>query len=182
MKKDIMYQLSYKEFKELFDTYYPSLCLFANKYIKNVEISKDIVQEVFIKVWENKVSFLSSTTVKSYFYIAVKNKSLDYLKSNYHLSTDICTIKHIEKIETESYFLREVVIIETSKILDDAINTLPYKCSQIIKLSLNEYSNKEIATKLSITINTVKTQKKIAYQKLRPLLKGSFFLIAIILN
>lgn len=177
-----MCQLSYKEYKELFDTFYPSLCLFANKYVKNVEISQDIVQEIFIKVWENKISFLSPSTVKSYFYTSVKNKSLDYLKSNYHLRTDICTIKHIEKMETETYLLREVVIIEASKIINDAINTLPYKCAQIIKLSLNEYSNKEIAAKLSITINTVKTQKKIAYQKLRPILKGSFIIIAFIFN
>jgi RNA polymerase sigma-70 factor (ECF subfamily) len=153
------------------------LCVFANKYLDNLDTSKDIVQEVFIKIWEDKVSFQNENTIKSYLYTSVKNKSLDYLKSKQYKSTDNHSTKEIEKLETESFFLSEVVISETSVIIENAINTLPNKCAQIIRLSIKEYTNSEIAQELSISINTVKAQKRIAYQRLRPLLKEHFILI-----
>ena len=177
-----MHILTLKEYKYLFDTLYASLCIFANKYLNNLDTSKDIVQDVFIKVWEDKIGFQNENTIKSFLYTAVKNKSLDYLKSKQYKSTYNLPIEKLEKLDTESFFLREVVIVETSNIIDKAINSLPNKCAQIIRLSIKEYSNKEIAEELSISVNTVKAQKKIAYQKLRPLLKDYFILIAYIFN
>ncbi len=182
MNENEMYVLTLKEYKNLFDTLYTSLCVFANKYLDNLDTSKDIVQEVFIKIWEDKVSFQNENTIKSYLYTSVKNKSLDYLKSKQYKSTDNHSAKEIEKLETESFFLSEVVISETSAIIENAINTLPNKCAQIIRLSIKEYTNSEIAQELSISINTVKAQKRIAYQKLRPILKEHFILILYIFN
>lgn len=173
------YQLSAKEYKTIFDELFPSLCFFANKYMVDLETSKDIVQEVFIKVWEKNTAFKSRESVKSYLYISVRNKALDVLKSvnyrNTHLQKD-----DIEKLKSESFFLREVVVAEVDKIVRKAVNTLPKKCARIIKLSLNGLTNTEIAQELQISINTIKAQKRIAYQKLRPLLKDYYLLIAFI--
>jgi len=177
-----MYQLTLKEYKNLFDTSYTTLCLFSNTYINNIETSKDVVQEVFIKIWENKVTFKNEHTIKSYLYTAVKNKSLDLLKSKRYKSTDHVSAEELEKLETEPFFLREVVILETSNIIEKAITTLPTKCAEIMKLSVQGYSNSEIATELGISINTVKTQKKIAYKKLKPLLKEYLLLLAYLFN
>lgn len=177
-----MYQLTVKEYKNLFNKLYASLCLFSNKYLNNLEASKDIVQDVFIKIWEDKVEFKNPNTIKSYLYTSVKNKSLDYLKSKRYKSTEHFSKEEMEKIEREPFFLREVVIIETSNIIENAINTLPNRCGQIIRLSIKGFTNAEIATELDISINTVKAQKKIAYKKLKPLLKDYFILIAYIFN
>lgn len=175
-----MYKLTLKEYKSLFDKLYTSLCLFSNSYLKNLEVSKDIVQEVFIKIWEDKIEFQNENTIKSFLYTAVKNKSLDFLKSKYVKTTEHFSIIEMEKLETEPFFLREVVILETSSIIENAINTLPNKCAQIIKLSIKDYTNAEIAEELGISVNTVKTQKKIGYKRLKPLLKDYFILIAFI--
>ncbi|WP_372793418.1 RNA polymerase sigma-70 factor [Lutibacter sp.] len=175
-----MYKLTLKEYKSLFDKLYTSLCLFANSYLKNLEVSKDIVQEVFIKIWEDKIEFQNENTIKSYLYTSVKNKSLDYLKSKYVKTTEHFSISEMEKLETEPFFLREMVILETSSIIENAINTLPNKCAQIIKLSIKDFTNAEIAEELGISVNTVKTQKKIGYKRLKPLLKDYFILIAFI--
>ncbi|MBJ6369602.1 RNA polymerase sigma-70 factor [Snuella sedimenti] len=177
-----MYKLTLKEYEGLFNKLYTSLCLFSNKYVTDLEASKDIVQDVFIKVWEDKIEFKNEHTIKSYLYTSVKNKSLDYLKSTRHKSTDRLAINDIEKIEKRSFFLREVVIIETSSIIDKAINSLPSKCAQIIRLSIKEFTNVQIAEELGVSINTVKTQKKIAYKKLKPLLKDYFTLIAFVFD
>lgn len=185
MPKNKTYQLTLKEYKSLFNKLYKSLCLFANTYLNDIEVSKDIVQEVFIKIWENKIGFKSETNIKSYLYTSVKNRSLDYLKSKSHKATEKLTSSQVEtlkSLETESVFLREVVISETSLIIENAINTLPNKCAQIIRLSIKDLSNSDIASELNVSINTVKTQKKIAYKKLKPLLKDYFILIAYIFN
>lgn len=84
----------------------------------------------------------------------------------------------MEELESETFFLREVVVVEASDIIENAINTLPKKCASIIRLSAKGLTNANIAEKLGLTINTIKTQKKIAYKRLKPILKEHFILIA----
>ena len=176
------YKLSLKDYNSLFNRLYKHLCLFANKYVENLEVSKDIVQDVFVKIWEDKIEFKNENSIKSYLYTSVKNKSLDFLKSKHYKSTDLLSIRKIEKLESEPFFLREVVILETSIIIEKAINTLPNKCAKIIRLNLKGLTNLKIANELELSINTIKAQKKIAYKRLKSLLKGHFVFIAFIFN
>ncbi|GAA4305382.1 RNA polymerase sigma-70 factor [Aestuariibaculum suncheonense] len=177
-----MHSISLKEFKEYFDNQYMSLCLFANKYIGDLELAKDIVQDVFVKIWEDKITFKNENNIKTYLYASVKNKCLDYLKSKMYKSTAQLSDKDIQKMETEPFFLREVALVETSKIIHQAIETLPKKCAEILLLSIQEYSNQDIATELNISVNTVKAQKKIAYKKLKPILKEYFLFLVFALE
>lgn len=176
------YELNLKEYKILFDKHYNSLCLFANKYVEDLDVSKDIVQDVFIRIWEKKIEFQTETTVKAYLYTSIKNKSLDFLKSKHVKKIDKYAITELEKLENEVTFLSEVVISESSSLIENAINTLPNKCAQIIRLSIKSLSNAEIAEELSISVNTVKAQKKIAYKRLKPILKNYFSIIAFVFD
>ena len=179
------YKLTLKEYKSFFNKLYTSLCLFSNKYVEDIEMSKDIVQEVFIKVWEDQIEFKSENNVKSYLYTSVKNKSLDYLKSKVFRSTSRLSkikLEKIEELESDAFFFREVVLSESSNFIENAVNTLPNKCAQIIKLSIKGLSNAEIADELDLSINTIKTQKKIAYKRLKPLLKNYFIFILYIFD
>ncbi|MEI6866675.1 RNA polymerase sigma-70 factor [Flavicella sp.] len=182
MKKTYLHHLSAKEYKNSFNVLYKSLCLFAYKYVDNLEVSKDLVQDLFIKIWEDKIEFKNKDNVKSYLYTSVKNRSLDYLKSKRYKSTYCFSSIKMEQLETESFFMREVVVSETTAIIEKAINTLPNKCAQIIRLSVNNFTNIEIAKNLNISINTVKTQKRIAYKRLKPILKEHFILLIFIFN
>ena len=175
-----MYKLTLKEYESLFDKLYLSLCLFSNNFVDNLDIAKDLVQEVFIKIWEDKIEFENENYIKSYLYTSVRNKSLDHLKSKRYKSTSTITENEMERLESQTFFLREVVVLEASSIIESAINTLPKKCASIIRLSIKEFTNAQIAKELGVSINTVKTQKKIAYKRLRPLLKDYFILIAFI--
>lgn len=69
------------DYNTLFKSLYPALCVFAYKYLNNLETSKDIVQEVFIKVWEDKTTFQDENHITGYFYKTVRNKCLNHLKS-----------------------------------------------------------------------------------------------------
>lgn len=176
-KKEV-HTLSLKAYKNVFDSLYTSLCVFAKSYVNNLDVAKDLVQDVFIKVWEDKIEFKNELAVKSYLYTSVKNRSLDFLKSNRFKVTDHMSVIELDELNKESFYLKEVVIEEASSRIEEAINTLPNKCAQILRLSIKEFTNVEIAKELEISVNTVKTQKKIAYKRLRPLLKDYYVLLA----
>lgn len=177
-----MHKLTTKEYKAVFDDLYGSLCLFANKYVENIDIAKDIVQEVFIKIWEDKIEFANQNNIKSYLYTSVKNRALNSLnKVEFKLTQTLGNEEFIES-DFDPFFVNEVLISEASILINSAIETLPNKCAQIIKLSIKGMSNSEIAEELHLSINTIKAQKKIAYKKLKPLLKEHFILIAFIFD
>lgn len=178
MKQVGSYQISKKEYKVLFDTYYSPLCNFANKYLSDYDACKDVVQEVFIKLWNTQLRFKNENSLKPYLYKAVKNKALDVIKSKAYSSKRPLSETELWVLESDSYFTREVILEESSRRIQVAVNSLPFKCKQIIDLSINGYKNDEISKELSISINTVKAQKRIAYGKLRVLLKGAYFLLA----
>ena len=174
--------LDINEFKLLYKALYPSLCLFAKSYLSDLQVSKDVVQEVFVKIWEKEIHFNEINSAKSYLYTAVKNKCLDVLKSKYVRVMDMqSTIEEFEWLESDRFFYKEIIHSETSTLIEKAMNSLPYKCGQIIKLSLKNYSNQEIADSLSLSINTVKAQKKIAYKKMRPLLKEHYHFLLLVI-
>ena len=173
--------ISEEVYKKLFDTFYTSLCLFSTKFTNNVEISKDLVQEVFIKIWREQIPLDSNDSAKAFLYTAVRNKSLDFIKTKEFKSKSQWNSALYDIISSEDYFEKQTVIEETARLVDQAISTLPHKCKSIIHLSLKGLENKQISEELSISLNTVKTQKRIAYQKLRPLLKGACACLAIML-
>lgn len=167
MSKDKLLPMTIEGYKSLFDTLYPPLCLFANKYLNDMDASKDVVQDVFIKVWEQKIPYPNFYAIKSFLYTSVKNRCLDYLKSTYHRSVMPSSDMDFDQLHTEEFFLTQLTIIDTYSQLEIAIKTLPNKCERVVRLSLKAYTNKEIAEEMSISKNTVKSQKRIAYEKLR---------------
>lgn len=179
MSKGSQHPMSLEGYKSLFDTLYPSLCLFANKYLDDMDISKDMVQEVFITIWEKKPQFKSPNAIKSYFYNAVKNRCLDFLKSKYVKNFGQAIPENIEKVQTEDYFLSQITTIEVYSQLHKAIESLPEKMGKVVKLYLNNYSTNDIAEELSVTASTVRTQKGAALQKLRKALGDLYLIISL---
>ncbi len=171
------YRISSGDFNLLFNTLFAPLSLFANKFVNDIEVSKDIVQEVFVQVWNKKIEFSDELVVKSYLYSSVKNKSLDYLKSKHFKVKSDIKIEELKKVEANSFFLREVMLSETYEIIAAALERLPLKSKEVTKLSVLGLSNQQIAEELLISVNTVKTQKRIAYQKLRTILKKDYLQI-----
>lgn len=164
------YELSLKDYKKIFDGLYPQLCVFAYKYLNNLDMSKDMVQDVFIKVWEDDIFFQNENHATSFFYKAVKNKCLNYLKSKHYKTTERLELEKLVEYESDEFFMAEAVVVETTVIIKKAINKLPNKAAEVIRLSIKDYTNNEIAEKLSISVNTVKDHKKVAYRKLREVL------------
>lgn len=165
-----------QEFEHLFERYYTSLCVFAVQYIDSEAGAKDIVQECFVKLWQQRGSITYLHQAKSFLYTSVKNKALNELSHNHVVQQYIA--KETEK-KTETFFFDKMVEEETYRILTEAIDMLPPRMCQIMKLALEGKSNPEIAEALSVSADNVHTLKKKAYVKLRTYLKGHYYLLFI---
>ncbi len=145
-----------KVFDLVFTYYYTGLCAFANTIVNDRSAAEDIVQDIFVKFWNDCEVIEISGSLKSYFFSSVRNRSLDYLKhQNVHS-------KYIEErafLDSNSTNIPEFTEEEMLKLLEQKIRTLPPRCREIFILSRFEgLKNREIGNKLSISKRTVEIQ------------------------
>ena len=155
-------------FKYFFAIYYDDLCNFVNSYLRDETLSEDIVQSIFIYLWENRDSLPSNSSIKAYLYTATKNKSLNHLRNekNKH-RIEGALFAQTESFSDESAD-RYLEFEELKTILSRAVEVLPTQCKTIYQLSRDEgLSQKEIAEKLGITMKTVENQMTIAIRKIK---------------
>ncbi|NDV59590.1 RNA polymerase sigma-70 factor [Bacteroides sp. 519] len=167
------------EYRKVFDGFYVSLCLFANKYVENEAMSADIVQDCFVKLWQIRREFFFLHQVKSFLYTSVRNRALNEIEHSKIVN------EYAEKIIKKSkdgFFHDNIIEEETYRTLTKAIDQLPNQMRAIMYLALEGNSNNEIAEKLTVSIDTVKSLKKIAYKKLRILLKDYYYLLPLIID
>jgi RNA polymerase sigma-70 factor (ECF subfamily) len=153
-----------KAFSELFDKYYSALCMFANKYLQDMDLSRSLVQQVFIDLWMKRQKIAISTSVKSYLYTTVKNRCIDVLRKS-KATTEIS--ESVENLR-QTPFHDLIEEAELNDRINASINQLPEKCSEVFLLCRFEglkYS--EIAEKLGVSVKTVEMQMGIALKKLR---------------
>lgn len=165
-----------QSFKELFNDYYPMLCVFAEKYHKNPAVCKDVSQEAFLKYWENRENFTEIRPVKSYLYTVTKNSLLNIIKKEKLSDSN----GEITNLDSDIYFRDNLVEQETYYIVRKAVEHLPDQMKNIIKLSMRGIKNPEIATQLNISVNTVHSLKKRAYKKLREELIELYYVLLFI--
>lgn len=154
-----------KVFKNLFDTYFNALCSFAYKYIPDINTVQDLVQESFIALWHKHQEIDNENIAKAFLYTTVRNKCLNYLKHESVVQKHESSL--ILELESEQFFQNHIIEEEVFNQLHNEIKKLPEAAKEIMFLALNGLKNQEIADELSISVNTVKTQKKIAYAKLK---------------
>lgn len=164
-------------FEQFYKDFFPSLCVFAAKYLQDEEISQDIVQDAFLYFWKKNIHFWSNTSAKSYLFKYVKNRSLNYIRDRHLENKEIIADK-----ETDVYFRDMIIEAEAYQILYSAIVTLPKQGQRVIDLTLDGFKNREIAEQLGISVNTVKTIKRQAYQTLRGELKENVLILVSILQ
>ena len=162
------------QFRFIFDKYYITLCMFANQYVEDDALAADIVQECFVKLWQLRDDFMYVDQIKSFLYTSVRNKSLNELE---HTKVMNEYAQKVMEMGKDSFFQDKVIAEESYRILVDAIDKLPPQMKNIMRLALEGKTNPEIAEALNISGETVHSQKKIAYRKLRGYLKDYYYLL-----
>lgn len=148
-----------KAFDELYFRYRDSLVRFVYVRMKSVAISEEIVQEVFTSIWERRKTLVIQKTFAAYIYTSVRYMTLDYIKS--HTVTDQYIQEVLDK-NTVSYTSHNatedsIYYEELQKAVDEAAMLLPKKSKEVFILSrVKQYTNKEIADELNVSIDTVK--------------------------
>ncbi|WP_372772523.1 RNA polymerase sigma-70 factor [Mangrovibacterium sp.] len=161
------------KFESIFQTYFVRLCCFADRYTTNPEESKEIVQEVFLQVWNKREQLAFDREIHSYLFRAVKNGCLNLLQhkrivDSYHAVLYLLYAR--EELHSDTY--ESLEISELSEKIDQAIQTLPDECRRIFLLSReNGLKYAEIAKELQISVKTVETQMSRALSRLRTYLK-----------
>ncbi len=163
-----------RAFKELFEDYYPILCVFAGKYIKNDEVCKDIAQETLLCYWEKRADFEDIYKVKGFLYTVAHNSCLNYLKKE-----KIGQVYFDAEVNNgqETYFEDNVIEQEMFMMVRKAIESLPPQMRLIIQYAMEGMKNPQIAREMGIAEGTVHSLKKTAYRKLRDELRDYVYLL-----
>lgn len=157
-------------FRSLYQNFFPILCLFANKYIQNEQVSKDIVQDAFLYCWTKKIDMSSILGAKTYLFKHVRNRSLNYLRDQRFVNDG-----DFDSKGDLIFFRDQVIEQETYQLIYKAIKALSPQGQSVIELTLDGLKNHEIAERMGVTVNTVKTTKRRAFQTLRIELKENIF-------
>lgn len=150
-------------FNKAFDLYYARLCFFTDKFLHDFDLSRSVVQQVFVDMWIKRDK-LQVTSLQSYLFQSVRNASLDLLK---HRKAES---KYLSSLESEADNQRSdwMEEAELADRINKAIQKLPDKCREIFVLCrFEELKYTEIATRLNISVKTVEMQIGIALKKLR---------------
>ena len=158
-------------FDYLFNFYYPGLIIYANRYLEDNHLAEEIVQTVFLKLWQDRRFIEINSSVKSYIFQTVRNKCLDVLKHRKVRVNYAKNIQHESEPSSDDTW-NSYVESELYVILIRAVEKLPPECQKIFRYSrIRNLSNKEIADKLDISIRTVENQISKALRFLRGELK-----------
>jgi len=155
-------------FEQLYRFLYGRLLKFSVYYVTDKQAAEDIVTEVFVKCWENRAASTHVVNPESYFFIAVKNQSLKYLKKN----SSVTFIDLVDAEEDVSVNMQTPeYLIETKELhrqLDKAIAGLAPQAATVFRLIKESgMKYKEVAELLNISPRTVQTQLFRAIAKLR---------------
>jgi len=190
IEKKVLNELRYGSktaFEYVFKAYYNQLCRYAEEILGDSEQAKDVVENIFVAVWENRKKLDIHSSFRSYLYKSAYNLCLNEIrkKKNEEKYKDFF-LRHNKAPATHdygsnSYPLSKIIEKELDLEVEKIINELPSQCKRIFLLSrVDMLSHNQIAQKLDISVNTVKSQIMIALKKIRSAF-GKSFLKTIIL-
>ena len=158
----------------LFHRYYNDLCRYLIIFLKDESVAKNIVQDLFLYLWENHEKIEFKKSLESYLYQACRFNALIYLRNeNRHEKSHeiIRNTTSEESLDVSS----EMEVKELNRIINESIELLPDRCQQIFNLSRSRgLSYHEIASQLGISVSAVDNQVNIAIKKIKRHL-GSYY-------
>ena len=160
-----------KAFRILYEKYAPALRYFAAKYVGEEEVIDDIVQDVFVCLWEKRVDFKTEETIKAFLYKAVKNSCLNFLKhQEYEWNYAEIIRKKTPVYETESDSV--YTLDELYRMLYETLNKLPDNYRTVfIESFFKGKTHTEIAEELNLSVKSVNRYKQRTIELLRNELK-----------
>lgn len=171
---------SQKAFRKFFEDFHPAVYAFLLDYTGDEELSRDLAQDTFLKIYERRAEIDSVRHAKAYLYTTARRLYWDHLK-HAQVEHHYRASQQEDSPNDDPFFLQAVTHRETLRILYSAIDRLPPQTRRIVLLHLEGKDNHEVADTLGISVNTVKSLKKSAYASLRSTLSGEYALLLFVL-
>lgn len=164
-------------FRFLIELYYDDLYIFAQSLCRNEDLSKDLVQEVFFSLWENRKNVKTKSVLKGWLYQSLKNKFIDHIRKH-KKETVLVETNLAETTEQIAFGENQQELNRKVNLLEKEIELLPKKCHEVFVLSKKEgLSNQEIADYMNISLKTVEGHLTKALKILREKLRDQFKLL-----
>ncbi len=152
-------------FEQYYKGHYKIFFLAAIGYIKHPGLAEEIVNDVFLKLWETAASLQIESSLKAYIYRAVINRSLNELDKT---KRDQQHQKELSRRPEDHFEIRQMEDNELKVRLYHAIDELPEQCQKVFRMSRFEgLKQQEIADQLDISIKTVKNHITHALKQLQ---------------
>ncbi len=166
-----------KIFTWLFDYYYSSLVIYADRYMHDQNAAEDIVQSVFVRMWENRLE-IKAASIRFHLVSSVKNRCIDLIRKEGTQGKYIRRQMNQQNLQEGEFWAES----ELREMIETAIAKLPARCREIFILSRFEgLKSKEIAQRLDLSQRTVETQITHALKILRNDLKDYLFQLIFLL-
>ena len=167
------------DFEHFYITWYSRAKYFAREYVHSESDAENIIQDVFLHLYERRDLMDAYTNLTAYLFTSIKNRCLDYLRKWVLEQETAQGVQDEFEMELRmKYDSLEIFNTQFSdetdigELLDNALQKLPERCRNIFIMNkLEGKKQKEIAEELNLSINTVESQMGIAYKKLREELK-----------
>lgn len=168
-------------FKRIFHTYYRRLHGFAYSFVKQRQEAEDIVQTVFLNIWDQRENWNPPGSVKHYLFAAVRNEALNTLRHQRVVEKTEDEVAQIfRELKNRSVLEESDELKELKKDIQCGIEQLPPRCRQIFVLNRRSgLTYSEIAYFLDISVNTVGTQMGRALESLRKHLANHLYLLIV---
>ena len=169
-------------FKSLFERYYAALCLFAKRYIEELTVREDIVQEVFVGLWERRQGLDVNVSAENYLLTCVKNRCLNYLRHQevrqaYAEQVANCPLYELDQSDEQLYDLQEL-----EQLLADALERLPMEYRVAFEMNrLEGHSLEEVAARLGVSVRTIERYRDKALAILQKELKDYLPLLLLLM-
>ncbi len=170
-----------KAFEALFRNHYKQLCNYAFTLLQDIDESEEVVQQVFIQLWERRDAMEINISVQSYMFRAVRNSCLNRIK---HDKVKRGYADEVISLSNESANSTQIALHnELQQQIQEAVESLPEQCRLIFKLSrFEELKYSEIASELNISVKTVENQMGKALRIMREKLKDYLAILVIFLS
>ena len=167
-------------FEKVFHTYYKALVVYAKTILKDMDEAEDIVQQVFINLWEKRESLEIYTSLRAMLYRSVHNACLNKIKQQAVRSKYASDAQHqLQKVATDESIQQK----ELQKSIEEALKTLPEQCGRIFKMSrFDQLKYQEIADELGLSVKTVENQMGKALKIMKEQLKDYLPIVVLIIS
>jgi RNA polymerase sigma-70 factor (family 1) len=172
---------SEKAFRIIMDHWYSRLFNFANGYLNNDENSKEVLQDVFLRLWDHRQKLTDNTILNAYLFALTRNRCIDLIRRE-RLMMQFRTDKQEEyRRLTENFdalsdpILDDIFAMEIQTEINHAVNGLPDQCRKVFIMSRsNGLKNKEISETMDLSEKTVESHLTKALKTIKLTLERKF--------